>query len=111
VSASLAAGQPVTLEKTESIADGLLTSRPGDLTFAHLQRYLDAVVQVQETAIAAAVRWLFSAARVVAEPSGAVSVAAALAGMREDRAPSVAVISGGNVDPERYIRCLIEPAR
>jgi len=107
---SLAAGHPVTLERTDSIADGLLSLRPGEITFAHLQRYLDAVVQVDESAIAAAVRWLFSEARIVAEPSGAVSVAAALARMSEDRGPHVAVVSGGNVDPDRYVRCLIEPS-
>jgi len=108
MTASLAAGRPVTLERTESIADGLLALRPGDLTFAHLQRYLDAVRQVDEEAIAAAVRWLFSCARLVVEPSGAVSVAAALAHNADDKGPHVAVISGGNVDPDRFIRCLID---
>jgi threonine dehydratase len=105
VSTSLAAGHPVTLARTDSIADGLLSLRPGDLTFAHLQRYLDGVVTVEEDAIAAAVRWLFAEARLVVEPSGAVSVAAALAAGAEP-GPVVAVISGGNVDPERYIQCL-----
>jgi threo-3-hydroxy-L-aspartate ammonia-lyase len=106
MTASFAAGHPVTLDHTESIADGLLSLRPGDLTFAHLQRFIDAVVTVEEPAIAAAVRWLFSEARLVVEPSGAVSVAAALAAADRDKSPVVAVISGGNVDPERYIECL-----
>jgi threonine dehydratase len=110
LTASLAAGHPVTLERTESIADGLLSLRPGDLTFEHLRRYLDGVVQVEEDAIAAAVRWLFSAARLVVEPSGAVSVAAALAGMRDVTGPAVAVVSGGNVDPDRFVQCLTPPA-
>jgi len=78
LTASLAAGHPVTLERTASIADGLLSLRPGDLTFAHLAQYLDSVVTVDESAISAAVRWLFAEARLVAEPSGAVTVAAAL---------------------------------
>lgn len=106
VSTSLAAGHPVTLERTDSIADGLLSLRPGDLTFAHLQRYLDGVVTVEEDAITAAVRWLFAEARLVVEPSGAVSVAAALAARPAENDRAVAVVSGGNVDPERYIRCL-----
>ena len=110
MTASFAAGRPVTLERTDSIADGLLSLRPGDITFAHLQRYLDVIVQVDEDQIAGAVRWLFSEARIVAEPSGAVSVAAALGRMSEDPGPCVAVVSGGNVDPERYLRCLIEPS-
>ena len=111
MTASFTAGQPVTLEHSESIADGLLALRPGDLTFSHLRRYLDSVVLVEEAAIAAGVRWLFSEARLVAEPSGAVSVAAALAGLAQDNGPVVAVISGGNVDPGRFISCLTEPSR
>ena len=105
---SLAAGHPVTLASTASIADGLLSLRPGDLTFAHLQRFLDDVVTVEETAISAAVRWLFAEARLVAEPSGAVSVAGALAAAGDHPLPAVAVVSGGNVDADRYISCLTE---
>ncbi len=104
MSASLAAGQPVTLEHTTSIADGLLTVRPGDLTFAHVREYVDDVVTVPDEAIAAAVRWLFREARLVAEPSGAASVAAVqLAGLSAD-ANVVAVVSGGNVEPEAFSR-------
>jgi threonine dehydratase len=100
---SRAAGHPVTLPKTASIADGLLSIRPGDLTFAHVQALVDEVVTVSESEIAAAVKWLFDNANVVAEPSGAVGVAAVL---REQRlaAGTVAIISGGNVAPEDYAR-------
>lgn len=100
---SLAAGHPVTLPKTASIADGLLSIRPGDLTFAHVQALVDEVLTVSEQEIAAAVKWLFDHAKIVAEPSGAVSVAAVL---RERPAASgvVAIISGGNVPPEDYAK-------
>lgn len=108
---SLAAGHPVTLASSASMADGLLSLRPGDLTFAHLQHFLDDVVTVEETAISAAVRWLFSAARLVAEPSGAVTVAAALAAAGRHPTPAVAIVSGGNVDADRYIRCLTDTDR
>ena len=103
MTASRAAGHPVTLPKTASIADGLLSIRPGDLTFAHVQALVDDVLTVSEQEIAAAVKWLFDNANVVAEPSGAVSVAAVL---RERRAAPgvVAIISGGNVPPEDYAR-------
>jgi threonine dehydratase len=105
MTASLAAGRVVTLESTSSIADGLLAVRPGDLPFAHVRAYVDRVVTVSDEAIAAAVRWLFAEARLVAEPSGAAAVAAALA---EGPVPgAVAVVSGGNVEPRdfaRYIR-------
>jgi threonine dehydratase len=93
----------VTLPKTESIADGLLSIRPGDLTFAHVQALVDEVVTVSEQEIAAAVKWLFDNANVVAEPSGAVSVAAVLRDRRL-AAGAVAIISGGNVAPEDYAR-------
>jgi threonine dehydratase len=103
MTASLAAGEAVTLPRTSSIADGLLTLRPGDLTFAHVRAYLDDVVTVDDEAIAAAVRWLFREARLVAEPSGAATVAAALAA-RSAGTGAVAIVSGGNVDPEAFAR-------
>ena len=73
MTASLAAGQTVSLGKTASIADGLLTLRPGELTFAHVQAFVDEVVTVDDDSIRAAVRWLFRHARLVAEPSGVPS--------------------------------------
>ena len=99
MSASLRAGTPVTLASTASIADGLLTLRPGDLTFAHVQRFVDDIVAVDDEEIAAAVKWLFHEARIVAEPSGAAAVAAALRALSPD---TVAVVSGGNVDPDTF---------
>ena len=97
------AGHPVTLPKTASIADGLVSVRPGDLTFAHVQALVDDLITVSEDEIVAAVKWLFDNANVVAEPSGAASVAAVL---RDTRiaAGVVAIVSGGNVAPEDYAR-------
>ena len=100
---SRAAGHPVTLPKTASIADGLLSIRPGDLTFAHVQALVDDVLTVSEREIEAAVKWLFGHANVVAEPSGAVSVAAVLR-QRPAEDGVVAIISGGNVSPEDYAK-------
>jgi threonine dehydratase len=108
MTASRAAGRPVTLPTTSSIADGLLSIRPGDLTFAHVQALVDEVTIVDDEEIAGAVKWLFDNANVVAEPSGAASVAAVL---RERPAEgAVAVISGGNVPPEDYARYITGPA-
>jgi len=103
MTASRAAGHPVTLPMSASIADGLLSIRPGDLTFAHVQALVDDVITVSEQEIAAAVKWLFDNANVVAEPSGAVSVAAVLR-ERPMADGAVAIISGGNVAPEDYAR-------
>lgn len=102
--ASVDAGHPVTLDRTQSVADGLMPVRPGDLTFAHVQRFVDEVVTVDDPAIVDAALWLFDKAKIVAEPSGAASVAAALAGLADRHAgggPIVAIVSGGNVDLER----------
>jgi len=98
--ASVDAGHAVTLAKTESVADGLMPVRPGDLTFAHVQRFVDRVVTVEDEAIVEAVVWMFVEAKIVAEPSGAATVAAARAMTFEG--PVVAIVSGGNVDPDRF---------
>lgn len=101
--ASRAAGAPVSLPTTASIADGLLSLRPGDLNFAHVQALVDDVVTVSEEAIAGAVRWLHGEAGLVVEPSGAAATAAVLeAGPARDGV--VAVISGGNVEAEDFAK-------
>ena len=102
MSTSLAAGRPVTLDTSSSIADGLLTVRPGDLTFAHVQALVDDIVTVDDRAIASAIRWLFREAKVVAEPSGATSVAGALRHGGAFEPGTVAVVSGGNVSSGDY---------
>jgi threonine dehydratase len=99
--ASIDAGEPVTLPKTESIADGLMPVRPGDLTFAHVREYVDRIVTVDDAEIASAVLWAFERAKIVAEPSGAATIAAALAGLDEVSGPVVAIVSGGNMSMER----------
>jgi threonine dehydratase len=99
--ASLEAGHPVTLPKTESVADGLMPVRPGDLTFAHARTFVDGVVTVSDAEIIEAVLWLFAKAKVVAEPSGAATVAAALTGKVPESGRTVAIVSGGNISLER----------
>ena len=99
--ASLDAGEPVTLPKTESVADGLMPVRPGDLTFAHAREYVDEVITVDDAQIISAVMWLFTKAKVVAEPSGAATVAAALNRRMSAAGPIVAIVSGGNISLDR----------
>ena len=112
MTASLTAGRPVTLDRTDTIADGLMPVRPGDLTFEHVKTYVDHMVTVTDEDIARAALWLFHEAKQVVEPSGAASVAAVLfrsqdpVGARRAvplQDPSkrvVAILSGGNVAPE-----------
>ena len=100
MTSSRAAGHPVTLERTSSIADGLLAVRPGELTFLHAQHFVDDVVVVSEDAIVGATRWLVERAHLVVEPSGAVAVAAVFENLVNGPDPVVAVLSGGNVSLE-----------
>jgi threonine dehydratase len=106
MSRSLAAGAPITLDSVDSIADGLLPVRPGDLTFAHVRALVDEVVTVDDDEIRRAVAWVAGESHVVAEPSGAASVAAALKRAWLPGAQVVAVVSGGNVAPERLAELL-----
>jgi len=98
------AGEPRTLAHTESMADGLLSRSVGSLTFDLLRRVVREAVTVTEAEIAEAVRYLHGHAGLRAEPSGAVAVAALLAGHVRPAGPTVAVVSGGNVDPDLYQR-------
>ena len=98
--ASLDAGHAVTLPKTASIADGLMPVRPGDLTFEHAQKFVDQVVTVDDDDIVDAVLWLFTKVKIVAEPSGAATVAAVLTKKLDAAGPIVAIVSGGNISLE-----------
>jgi threonine dehydratase len=98
LTAARAAGEPVTLPSTHSIADGLMSIRIGTLPFAHHEAYLDDVVTVDDAAIVRAMRHLLDRAKLVAEPSGAITVAALLDGRVTPRGSTVAILSGGNIE-------------
>lgn len=105
--ASLDAGEPVTLSRVETVADGLKPVRPGNLTFAHVKQTVDDVVTVSDEEILDAVAFCFRTSRLVLEPSGAAGVAALLARrLPLTRGPVVAILSGGNVEPSRYAEWL-----
>jgi len=103
--ASLRSGQLVQFsaeEVTQTMADGLRTQSIGPINFEHIRKYVDDIITVSEGEIRQALRWLATNPKTVAEPSGAVSVAALM--FRRDELPktsvNVAVISGGNIDPQ-----------
>ncbi len=111
---SLATGRivPWPAEKVvQTSADGMRTTL-GHLPFAHLSRHLDGVITVSELEIARAMYSAASMARLVLEPSGATSLAAWLFHRAElpDAGRIVCVLSGGNVDPERFAE-LVEVGR
>jgi threonine dehydratase len=84
-------------DRNRTIADGL-RSQPSELTFAHLQMVLDGVITVSENEIREAVRELAYRSHLVAEPSGAVALAAYRKGStRQGR--TVVILSGGNIEP------------
>jgi threonine dehydratase len=103
--ASLKAGKIVELpaeEVTRTLADGLRTQSIGPINFEHIRRYVDDIVPVSESEIRETMQLLSQNPKTVAEPSGAVAVAAFL--FHEDELPrtqkNVAVISGGNIEPQ-----------
>jgi threonine dehydratase len=93
-----AAGAPVKLESSSGLADGLLAVEIGTLTFAHHAAYLDDVVTVSDAALRGAMRLLLDGLKLVAEPSGAITLAALLEGVVTPQGKTVAVLSGGNIE-------------
>lgn len=91
-------GAPVRLERTASLADGLLAVEIGAIPFAHHQAFIDDVVLVEDAALSGAMRWLLDRLKVVAEPSGAITVAALREGLVRPVGKTVAVLSGGNIE-------------
>ncbi len=98
---SLKRGEPVPAGGVLTIADGIAVKRPGDLTLALLSRYADGMVVVEEDATAEAMVVLMERCKLVVEGAGAVGVAALLGGQvsAAGEGTTVAVLSGGNVDP------------
>jgi threonine dehydratase len=98
--AALDAGEPVTLNGTRTIADGLAPVRAGSVTFLHAREFLDDVVLVTDDAIRRATATLLSGRKLVVEYSGAATLAALMSGAVEAAGLKVAVVlSGGNLDP------------
>jgi threonine dehydratase len=104
---SLAAGERIRIEVPRTIADGLQASEPGELTFEVNRRRVDEIVIVSDAEIVDAMAFLFDRMKLVAEPSGAVGIAALLAGKLDLRGREVGVVvSGGNVGSARFAELL-----
>jgi len=103
MSQSLRRGQPVHLDRVDTIADGLAAPFAGQHTLAHVQRYVDDMVIVSDQQIVEAMGLILERCKVVAEPAAAASLAAMLSA-KVSPPPGgavVCVLSGGNVDRER----------
>ena len=96
---SLRNGVPTEITTTPTIADGIAVSKPGVLNFDIIKDAVDAVVTVTDDDIARAMLVLLERAKLVVEPAGAVSVAAIMTGQVPNAGTTVAILSGGNIDP------------
>ncbi len=104
---SWATGTISTWASVDTVADGLRTSRVGELNFATIRELVDDIVTVTDREILTTVGTLVQGAKLVAEPSGAVASAAVLTGKTGlKHARIVALVSGGNIDPDRLRSCL-----
>jgi threonine dehydratase len=102
---SLAAGKRLHGGVPRTIADGLQAEEPGELTFEVNRRLVDEIVTVADAEMVDAMGFLFDRLKLVTEPSGAVGVAALLAGRVPGERVGV-VISGGNVGVARFAELL-----
>ena len=100
---ALDAGHAVRLDSTQTVADGLAAPFAGERNLEIIKREVDDVVLISDDAILNGLRFLIARARIVAEPAGAAAVGALLCGAVKPRTGErvVAIVSGGNVDPER----------
>jgi threonine dehydratase len=103
---SLEKGEPVTLDSMSTIADGIASNFPGELTFRHVRDQVDEVVTVTDETIAEALVFSIERMKLVLEPAGAAGIAALLAGAAELKPPVVIVLSGGNIDPLLLLRVI-----
>jgi threonine dehydratase len=102
---SFAAGRPVAIDVPRTIADGLQTTRPGDLTWEVASRLVDEIVTVTDEQIVDAMRFVFERLKLAVEPSGAVGIAAVQAGLVPGSRVGV-IVSGGNVGADRFASLL-----
>jgi threonine dehydratase len=84
---------------TRTICDGVRTQALGALTYATISALVDEIVTVTDEAVLEAMRWLALEAKLVVEPTGALTLAALRTGAVAADGPTVLVVSGGNVDP------------
>ncbi|HVL49434.1 MAG TPA: threonine ammonia-lyase [Candidatus Thermoplasmatota archaeon] len=96
---SLKKGAIVTLDRVQTIADGLATRKVGSLTFDHIRKHVDDVAVVGDDETAKAILLLLERAKTVVEGAGAVGLAAILSGrVKLDGRKTVVILSGGNID-------------
>ena len=104
---SLRTGKLTEVQTTPTIADGIAVAKPGRVPFELIRKHIDKVVTVSENDIAKAILILMERSKQVVEPAGAVAVAALMNGKAKAKGKTIAILSGGNMDPlllQRVIR-------
>jgi threonine dehydratase len=99
---SMEVGHVVSIEHPDSVADALLANQPGSITFGVMRERLAGVLTVSDDEILAAMRLIWERAKQVVEPAGATALAAVLSGRVPGSDPLLVVLSGGNVDLDRF---------
>ncbi len=100
---AMAEGEVQVVDEIDTIAEGIAAGQTEAYTLAHLVEHVDAVVQVTDADAERAMAFLAGRAKTVAEPAGALPVAALLSGAVEAAGRDVvAVVSGGNVDLDAF---------
>ena len=97
--ASMKQGKIIEQHTKPTIADGIAVAKPGKIPFELIHKYVDKVVTVSDNDIARAIVVLLERSKQVVEPAGAVAVAALMTGKIKPKGKTVAVLSGGNIDP------------
>ena len=97
--ASMKSGKIIEQHTKPTIADGIAVAKPGKIPFELIHKYVDKVVTVSDNDIARAIVVLLERSKQVVEPAGAVAVAALMTGKIKPKGKTVAVLSGGNIDP------------
>ena len=98
----------VELDAIDTFAEGVAVKRPGELPMAIVNRLADDVILVEEDEIREGMRVLFRDAKQVADPAGAVTIAACIAGAASLSGKDVAccIVSGGNVNPDLFAKVI-----
>jgi threonine dehydratase len=104
---SLAAGERLAAKGGDTIADALMSTAPGHLTFAVLKSCGAGAVAVNDASLMRAVAYAARQLKLVVEPGGSAALAALLSGAFDAKGKTIAVVlSGGNIDPAMLMRCL-----
>ncbi len=107
VQQSLRRGEIVRIDVPQTIADGAQTQAPGRFTFPVIQALVDDVLTVTDQQLVSTMRFFAERMKMVVEPTGCLAAAAVLEGMLDVRGQRVGIIiSGGNVDVDRYAELL-----